>query len=249
VRRLRPFFSYFGAKSRLAPQYPKPRYQRVVEPFAGSAGYSLLHFRRDVVLVDLDPLIASLWKWLIVADPKEILALPLLEPEQKVAELGVHPDASALIGFWCNKGATRPCQQITTTWGEKYSEQFWGEGMRSRVARQVSSIRHWTIIEGEYHASPTDAPATFHVDPPYIGRSRISKYRGGGQDRDQARRRSLPQEHEGHRLRRARRLVPASSGSGDGLRERRCNMASVPPVRPREEQQRPPRERGGDLVQ
>lgn len=34
--------------------------KRIIEPFAGSACYSLHHHRRDVVLVERDPVIAEL---------------------------------------------------------------------------------------------------------------------------------------------------------------------------------------------
>ena len=38
---LKPFWRYYGGKYRAAPAYPPPRLGTIVEPFAGSAGYSL----------------------------------------------------------------------------------------------------------------------------------------------------------------------------------------------------------------
>jgi site-specific DNA-adenine methylase len=49
---LRPFFTYTGGKYRLAPRYPEPRHNLIIEPFAGSAGYSLRHPEREVLLID-----------------------------------------------------------------------------------------------------------------------------------------------------------------------------------------------------
>ena len=53
---LRPFFNFYGGKWRAAPHYPAPRYARVVEPFAGAAGYSTRHHDRDIVLDRIDPM-------------------------------------------------------------------------------------------------------------------------------------------------------------------------------------------------
>jgi hypothetical protein len=177
--KLSPFFSFFGAKHRTAPRYPSPDHRMIVEPFAGSAGYSSAYADRDVVLVERDPIIAALWRFLIGSSSADILALPLLEDGQKVSDLEVSAEARTLIGFWCNKGATRPCNQITTTWGKRYPNQFWHRQMRGRVARQVNAIRHWRVVEGDYSLAPVSASATYFVDPPYIGRSRTSKWRGG----------------------------------------------------------------------
>lgn len=43
---------------------------------------------------------------------------------------------------------------------------YWGDSVRARIADQVSAIRHWTVIEGDYTDAPTDE-ATYFVDPPY----------------------------------------------------------------------------------
>lgn len=178
---LRPFFSFFGGKWRIAPRYPAPAHDILVEPFAGSAGYATRYPDRKVVLVERDPIIASLWRWLIRVPAEEIRALPLIEPDQRVDELGVCPDAESLIGFWCNKGCTTPRKQITTTWGTKYPDQFWHAGIRERVASQVDAIRHWTVIEGDYFSFGAGGlPATWFIDPPYCGASRVRAVRGGG---------------------------------------------------------------------
>lgn len=174
---IRPLFSFFGAKWRLAPRYPRPAHATIVEPFAGSAGYSCRYPDRRVILVERDPTIAALWRWLIRVPATEVLALPLLDVGLTVPA-DLCPEARTLIGFWCNKAATYPRRRITGTWGAKYPNQFWGENIRARVARDVERIRHWTVIEGDYTAAP-DVRATWFVDPPYVGRARVSKYRGG----------------------------------------------------------------------
>lgn len=47
MNKLKPFFTYFGGKYRIAPRYPKPQYNTIIEPFAGSAGYSLRYPERE----------------------------------------------------------------------------------------------------------------------------------------------------------------------------------------------------------
>ena len=61
---LRPFWCYFGGKWRAAPHYPAPIHSTIVEPFAGAAGYSTRYPDRQVVLIDKDPVIVGLWRYL-----------------------------------------------------------------------------------------------------------------------------------------------------------------------------------------
>ena len=69
---LRPFWTFFGGKWRIAPKYPAPVYDTIIEPFAGEAGYALRHASAKVVLVEADPLIAGIWRWLIKVTPSEV---------------------------------------------------------------------------------------------------------------------------------------------------------------------------------
>ena len=45
-------FSYYGSKSKVVDLYPRPKFDKIIEPFAGSARYALKYFDRDVLLVD-----------------------------------------------------------------------------------------------------------------------------------------------------------------------------------------------------
>ncbi len=81
---LRPFFSYYGGKWRDAGNYPSPQTGRIIEPFAGSAGYSLRHSQKDVVLCELDEKVFGVWNYLInEATPERIRELPDV-PEKEV---------------------------------------------------------------------------------------------------------------------------------------------------------------------
>lgn len=54
---LSPFFCYYGGKWRAALKYPKPAFAKVIEPFAGAAGYSLRYPHLDVTLYEIDPVV------------------------------------------------------------------------------------------------------------------------------------------------------------------------------------------------
>jgi hypothetical protein len=173
---LRPFFSYYGSKWRAAPRYPAPLYREVVEPFAGSSGYSVRHSaHRAVTLIDSYPPVAGTWRYLIAATPEEIRRLPLIEPGQPVGDLAVCQEARWLIGWWLNKGTEMP-RRTLSAWAShrdpRYpapaSVQFWGPEIRERVAQQVDSIKHWTVVEGDWRNQP-NREATWFVDPPYSG--------------------------------------------------------------------------------
>lgn len=165
---LRPFFCYYGGKWRAAPKYPLPEHNTIVEPFAGAAGYATRYADRNVVLVERDPVVAGLWRYLIGATVTEILSLPDVPLDgSSVDDLDVCQEARWLIGFWLNKGASRP-MKTPAAWMRSgiRPNSFWGKEIRLRVASQVDRIRHWQVIEGSYEEAP-DVTATWFVDPPY----------------------------------------------------------------------------------
>ncbi len=84
---LRPFFTYYGGKWRIANSYPAPVHDTIIEPFAGSAGYAMRHAHKQVMLYDLDPMIVALWRYLIGASERRVRELPDLKPGQHVDDL------------------------------------------------------------------------------------------------------------------------------------------------------------------
>lgn len=169
---LRPFWRYYGAKWAAARWYPAPRYDTIIEPFAGAAGYSCHYPDRRVILVDKSPVICGIWRWLIRVEPAEVLAIPDIPEGGSVDDLPCCQEARWLAGFWCNQGTASPCKR-PSAWallsgpGVVAPEtRGWLPKVRERIARQVPLIRHWTVIEGDYHGAP-DMEATWHVDSPY----------------------------------------------------------------------------------
>lgn len=165
---MRPFFSFYGGKWRDTPRlYPAPLHPVIVEPFAGSAGYSLRYFDRNIILRDIDPVIVAVWRYLIGVLPAEILQIPDIREGQTVDDLEICQEARWLVGFWLNKGASRP-RKSPSAWMRSGIRpgSFWGDRVRTMIARQVPNIRHWQIVEASCESAP-DIEATWFVDPPY----------------------------------------------------------------------------------
>lgn len=165
---LKPFFTYFGGKWRSAPKYPAVKHGSIIEPFAGSAGYSVRNPENEVVLVEKDPVISETWRYLLGSHASDIRNLPAqIEDGQNVRELDIPRGAQYLIGWWLNKGASRPCL-TPSAWMRSgiRPNSYWGEAIRERIASQVSRISHWQLIEGSYELAP-DREATWFIDPPY----------------------------------------------------------------------------------
>lgn len=169
MKTLRPFFGYFGGKWRNALRYPAPAHGTIVEPFAGSAGYSLRYPDRRVVLVEINPQVAALWRYLLRVTPLEVLGLPDVPLDGTLDELaGLCEEARILIGYWLNKGNQRPCKK-PSAWmrSGQYPGSFWGARVRQTIAQQLEAVRHWQIVEASYTDCPVTGQATWFVDPPY----------------------------------------------------------------------------------
>lgn len=159
-----PFWHYYGGKWRAAPRYSEPRHKTIIEPFAGAAGYACRYWWLDVVLIDLDPTIAGIWRWLIDATHDDVLAVPDVPDGGTVDDIQAPQAARDLVGFWCNGGTVSP-RKTKSKWTQHGNGRDWSWA-RARVACWVAHIKHWTIIEGSYHDAP-DEVATWFVDPPY----------------------------------------------------------------------------------
>jgi hypothetical protein len=161
---MRQFFRYYGSKFRTIRRYPGPVHDTVIEPCAGSAAYCTTHEPRNVILIEKNPKIAELWRYLIAATPEEIRALPA-KFDGPVSRLDVPDGAKHLIGMWCSTASTGPRQTLTRA-ARRYPAYYWCAHTRDRIASQVDRIKNWRVIQGEYHTAP-DVEATWFIDPPY----------------------------------------------------------------------------------
>jgi D12 class N6 adenine-specific DNA methyltransferase len=164
---MKPMFSYFGSKYKLAKRYGAPRHDTVIEPFAGSAAYSLFWEPKRVILIDKNPVVTSIWKYLIDAREEEILALP--DDFLHVKDLDISDGAKALIGFWIGKGKASP-GLTRSKWAREYRDapdcKVWNASVRQRIASQMHKIRQWGVIDGDSTVAP-DIQAHWFIDPPY----------------------------------------------------------------------------------
>ena len=151
-------FSYYGSKSKVVDLYPSPKFGKIIEPFAGSARYSLKYFDREVILVDKYPVIVDLWKWLQQASEADILGLPDLEIGDDIRKFDLCDGAKLLIGFCINGGSVTPKNIVCEF-------QNWNKDKR-RIAKELYKIRHWKIIQCSYDEIE-NTEATWFIDPPY----------------------------------------------------------------------------------
>lgn len=166
MKALKTFFNYYGGKYRLAPRYPRPRWGTIVEPFAGSAGYSVRYHNRRVVLYDLNPQVVGTWDYLIRTSARDILSLPLVFDD--VRDLSICQEAKWLIGWWINKGTASPCCRPSSRMkSNRRPHSHWGTVIRLRLARQVECIRHWKVTKADYTDADCGGKATWFIDPPY----------------------------------------------------------------------------------
>jgi hypothetical protein len=154
-------WSYYGTKKLLAEYYPKPKFDKVIEPFAGAAAYSLQHWEHDITLCDKYEVVARIWKWLQLCSEKDIISLPNLEKGDKIQRKNFDCDeAFWLMGFFCQTSASAPGQTVT-----EFSDGSI-DARKKYVASCLHKIRHWKIIEGVYYNLPNEE-ATWFIDPPY----------------------------------------------------------------------------------
>ena len=166
---LRPFFGFYGGKWRDSlKHYPPPKYRVLVEPFAGSAGYALRWASCKVTLCEIDPIIAGVWTYLTRVRASEIQSIPDVAVDGSVDDLRVCEEAKWLVGFWLNRGTSRP-RRTPSRWMREGVRpgSFWGERVRETIASQVEHIRHWKIRNCSYQECRVSGPATWFVDPPY----------------------------------------------------------------------------------
>lgn len=154
-------FSYYGSKGKIVDLYPKPKYDKIIEPFAGSARYSLRFFEKEVILVDAYKVIIDLWNYLFLASKKEIMQLPNLPAGTRFGAddfdcLGQY----YLFGYLCNQGAAYARSQVSQRGAERF------EFNRNKVAENLYKIRHWKAYHLDYKEIKNEK-ATWFIDAPY----------------------------------------------------------------------------------
>lgn len=169
---MNPFFSYFGSRWRLTRFYQTPRYETIIEPFAGAAGYSTFHSWKHVILFDAFPKVYETWKFLIETAkcPKKLEDFAKLPtPEGGFTKQNPIPDslelgARYLIGWWETQSQTSPSPyQFSKSRGGG-----WSKRKKDKLLSQLPNIKNWEVYNMSYDNIP-DITGTWHIDPPYQG--------------------------------------------------------------------------------
>jgi site-specific DNA-adenine methylase len=152
-------FPYYGSKARIAKHYPEPRYDAIVEPFAGAAAYSQRHWDTPkVVLFDTDDRVVAAWQFIINATEADVLTLPDVAYGESPWEFGLSKGEACLIELHClDAFATRNRRM-----GKR---ELWNRS-KKRVASLVHRFSHWQCRQASF-ADIGNAEVTWFVDPPY----------------------------------------------------------------------------------
>lgn len=168
----------------MAASYGQPRFDTVIEPFAGSACYSTFWEPREVLLYDIDTEICLLWDYLINCSEKDIAAIP--ECFETIEEINaLQPPVSTLVKRWIWFAETtegRKSLRFHKKYRKSTNAGTWTAAARSRIIRQLPKIRHWKIEQCDYRNIP-NREAHWHIDPPYNSKAGQS-YRHGSKDID-----------------------------------------------------------------
>lgn len=155
-------FSYYGSKSKIVNLYPAPKFDKIIEPFAGSARYSLKYFDRDVLLVDKYQVVVDVWHYLQQASEKDILGLPKMKKGDDIRKYGLSNGETLLLSFLASNGIASPRYTVS-----KFAEYENGhQNDYKRIAGNISKIKHWKIICSDYK-DIENQKATWFIDPPY----------------------------------------------------------------------------------
>jgi site-specific DNA-adenine methylase len=169
---MRPFFSYYGSKWSIARKYGPPELEPIVEPFAGSASYSLYWNCTNVNLYDISDQICEIWDFLIRCSEADIRAIPDGFRSQDEFDLLTGPQR-LLVGFWVAKGRAES-SSVLSPWYYQYKHDktcsVWGAPVKNRILDQKPYISKWSISKACWRDIPIDVPSHWFVDPPYCGK-------------------------------------------------------------------------------
>jgi hypothetical protein len=161
-------FCWFGSKWNASKLYPAPIFDTIIEPFAGSAAYSLRYLEKKVIIAEANPELYELWVWLTGdASRGDIMEIPLnLEIGLDIRSLGLTRGQMLLLKMCQRSNNVGDCWTVSK-WG--CAPGHWTESMRKRVASQVEMIKHWTVERCgiKLMERRKREPVTWLIDPPY----------------------------------------------------------------------------------
>lgn len=150
-------FYYYGRKKQMAKYFPSPNFDTIIEPFAGSAAYSLYgdNWKKKVILIEKDEKVSSIWEWLIHDATQEKI--------RKLPDLHIGDRTSNFLHII--HAATKMAFRYKTIKVTPVLERNWEISKRT-MAENLYKVKHWKIICGDYKDAP-NIEATWFIDPPY----------------------------------------------------------------------------------
>jgi hypothetical protein len=173
-------WGYYGSKQKLVNLYPEPKFNTIIEPFAGTAQYSLKYWDRNIILIEKNEIIYKIWKWLQICSPNDIRSIRQLKYKESVDDFSWScQEEKWLIGFTIGGGLSHP----------KKTPSKWKTILRPNtqtyrlnyIADNLYKIKHWDIRNNDYKTSP-DIQASWFIDPPYTDKGK--HYKHGSKDID-----------------------------------------------------------------
>lgn len=155
-------WTYYGTKKKIAKFYPAPNHDKIIEPFAGAAQYSLFgeNWKKEVVLYDKYDVVVKIWEYLIGASEKDILSLPDMNFGDKIDDHDYLCDAEKyLIGFCINSGSASPKKTVA-----KFN--CWNR-QKLVIANDLYKVKHWKVYQCNSFDEIPNEDATWFIDPPY----------------------------------------------------------------------------------
>lgn len=152
-------FNYYGGKSKLAHLYPFPRYHKVIEPFAGSARYSLHYWTKEIQLYDKSQEVINIWHYLQNVTEEELRTLYIPKKGEDIRELPYTNMERLFLSYLVDVSA-----------GKRYKVSSFGAQNLQSFHKKISNVhkcRSWSIQQGDYRDIPNQE-ATWFIDPPYF---------------------------------------------------------------------------------
>ena len=167
-------WGYYGSKSKIIGKYPAPKFDTIIEPFAGTAQYALKYWDRNVILVEKYDVICNLWRWIQQCSKNDILSIRQLKYGENTDNFEWDcQEQKDLVGFIITGAPSMP-KKTASRWKtlvRPNTQQFRLES----IANNLEKIRHWQIVYGDYQESP-EIEATWFIDPPYVVGGKYYKY-------------------------------------------------------------------------
>ena len=151
-------FDYYGSKNTLAKFYQRPRFNLIIEPFAGSAMYSMYHLARNknmsAILVDKNPKVCEAWEWLRGQTVDSVMSIPAVRAGTVTSDFFIMNCAASTASLNCRK-------MTVSERMEKRQHSMW-----RKVARLLWVLPRVSVVCGSYDTIE-NTEATWFVDPPY----------------------------------------------------------------------------------